>query len=210
MGRKPFQELPLLPGEYEFMAERDLLNQFGDFQHKILNFEIEGYDLKVESILVHTDVCPCSHDLRPTICRLYPALPVFDIDGRLIATETMGIYEEMERIAGLAPACRVDTLSMKELNKFLAITEQISRCPHFLYYLEAYRMTKQHASRQLQNAVEQGSANVFVAFEMGFLKNNLLDPAFLRDELSCLAAKFKQRYGATFERAMRHPENVAV
>jgi hypothetical protein len=35
-------------------------------------------------------------------------------------TESIGIYEEMERIAGMEPACKLAALPFDEVNKFLA------------------------------------------------------------------------------------------
>ncbi len=35
IGCTPFQELPLLPGEYEFLASKNWLNQFGEHDHVV-------------------------------------------------------------------------------------------------------------------------------------------------------------------------------
>ena len=47
IARTPFQELPLLPGEYEFLDSKGWLLQFGDYDHKVTKFEIDDYSLCV-------------------------------------------------------------------------------------------------------------------------------------------------------------------
>ncbi len=91
----------------------------------------------------------CEHDTRPTICRLYPLLPRFSVEGRLVGTEPVGIFEELERIAELEAACQLTTWSFDETNEFLTITNELGRNPRHLFYLEAYRITKRHVSERL-------------------------------------------------------------
>ncbi|MGL4884060.1 MAG: hypothetical protein ACRC8K_23835 [Waterburya sp.] len=198
IARTPFQELPLLPGEYEFLNSKGWLQQFGDYDRKIIEFPIEGYSLKVESIVSRKPNCACEHSTRPTICRLYPLLPIFDITGQLIGTEPMGIYEEMERIAGLETACKLTSLPFDQIDKFLAIIVELSKNPVHLYYLEAYRITKQQVSKRLEARCSSSKRDVFTVFESGFIRQNLLDSEWLRTELSELARRFKARYGDRF------------
>lgn len=199
IARTPFQELPLLPGEYEFLDSKGWLKQFGDYEHKIIKFPIEGYSLKIESIVSRKPNCPCEHNTRPTICRLYPLLPIFDIAGNLIGTESMGIYEEMERIAGLEPACQLTSLPFDQIDKFLAIIVELSKNPVHLYYLKAYRLAKEQVSKRLAARCSSSNRDVFTLFENGFIRRNLLDSERLRTELSKLASSFKDRYGDRFQ-----------
>lgn len=198
IARTPFQELPLLPGEYEFLDSKGWLKQFGDYDHKIIEFPIDGYSLKVESIVSRKPNCPCEHNIRPTICRLYPLLPIFNIEGQLIGTESIGIYEAMEHIAGLEAACRLNSLPFEQMNKFLTIIVELSRNPLHLYYLEAYRITKQQISKRLAASCSSSNRDVFTVFESGFIRGNLLDIEKLRVELSQLARRFKDKYGDRF------------
>ncbi len=199
LASTPFQELPLLPGEYEFLNSKGWLQQFGDYDHKIIEFPLKEYSLKIESIVSRKPNCACEHDIRPTICRLYPLLPIFDITGQLIGTESIGIYEEMERIAGLETACQLTSLPFDQIDKFLAIIVELSKNPVHLYYLEAYRITKQQVSKRLAAKCSSSKRDVFTLFESGFLRQNLLDSEWLRTELSDLARRFKARYGDRFQ-----------
>lgn len=198
LGKTPFQELPLLPGEYEFLKSKDWLKQFGDHDHKIVEFEIDGYILKSESVVSRRPNCACDHDVRPTICRLYPLLPVFDIAGQFVGTEPMGIYEEIERIAGMDTACQLNSLPFNQVNDFLAITNELGKNLEHLFYLEAYRITKAHVSEQLAHRFESQDKDIFAIFEAGFIRRNLIDTNLLRATLSELATRFENRYGDRF------------
>jgi hypothetical protein len=199
IARTPFQELPLLPGEFEFLAEKGWLEQFGDYDHKIVEFEIDGHTLKAESILSRKPDCACDHATRPTICRLYPLLPTFNISGHLVGTESMGIYEEMEQIAGMDAACKLTSLPFGQLDKFLSITNQLSKNPIHLYYLEAYRITKQHVSERLKEKHSATQRDVFSVFESGFIRGTLIDTQQLANELNELARRFHEHYGDRFQ-----------
>lgn len=199
IARSPFQELLLLPGEYEYLSKKGWLEQFGDFDHKVIDFPIDGFVLKVESIISRKPNCACDHDTRPTICRLYPLLPVFDVGGRLVGTEPLGIYEEMERVEGMEPACKLTALPFDEIGKFLDIAAELGKCPRHLYYLEAYRLTKKHVSVQLAERRAASDSDVFSLFETAFIRRKLVDGDQVRAQLNDLMSRFRSYYGASFE-----------
>jgi hypothetical protein len=198
IARTPFQELPLLPGEYEFLEAQGWLGQFGDFEHKVVEYALDAGVLRIESIVSRRPNCACDHGTRPTICRLYPLLPVFDVRGQFIGTESMGIYEELERIDKLAPACQLTNLPFDQLNGLLAITEQLSRNAICLFYLEAYRLTKGHVAERLAQRRAASKADAFALFELGFLRNNLIDHEELREQLNALTVNYRRHYGDAF------------
>jgi len=195
IGRTPFQELPLLPGEYEFLSSKGWLEQFGDFDHKVIEFPIDGHTLKVESIVSRKPNCACEHGQRPLICRLYPLLPIFDVTGRFLGAEPLGIYEEMERIAGLEKACRIESLPFDQINQFTSITSALGGNPVHLYYLEAYRVTKHHVAKRLAEKYSSSEKDLFALFEMGFIRGTLIDSEQLRTDLSELARLFEETWG---------------
>ena len=188
-----------MPGEYEFLASKGWLKQFGDYDRKIIEFPIDGYSLKIESIVSRKPNCACEHNTRPTICRLYPLLPIFNAAGQLIGTESMGIYEEMERIAGLETACQLTSLPFEQINKFMAIVVELSKNPLHLYYLEAYRITKQQVSKTLEARSLSSNRDVFTVFESGFIRQNLVYSEQLRTELNELARQFQDKHGDRFQ-----------
>lgn len=193
-----FQELPLLPGEYQYLQERGWLAQFGDFDHKVIEYSLDHRTLRVESIISRKPNCACDHDTRPTVCRLYPLLPVFDVDGRVTRLDSFGIYEELEKLDHLEPACRLTGLPFTEFQKFLTISSEISRHPKTLYYMSAYRITKEHIRSRLKRAVDVYCASSFSLFERGILRKTLFDHSHLKSQLASLADEFHMRYGSGF------------
>ena len=182
-----------------------------------MSFEVDGRTLQAESLISRRTGCACDHGTRTTICRLYPLLPRFDDDGRLIGVERLGIYEELEAIGGLTPACKLDGLPFDQFAPFLAITSAIGASPKLRLYLEAYRLTKAHVAGRIAERVADKQARrasvpmsdraagspasapvddrePFATFEAGFLRRNLIDSAALRESLAGLL----QRYDAKF------------
>jgi len=201
IARTPFQELPLLPGEYEFLSSKGWLKQFEPFEHRVFEFAVDAGVIKVESIISKKPNCACEHDLRPTVCRLYPLLPIFEVSGRLIATEPLGIYEEMEAIEGLKPACQLTSLPFDQMDRYLNLASEIAKNPVHLFYLMAYRLTKKHAAKRISAKRDEYKCDVFTAFEQAFIRRQLLDKNQLRTELNELASAFKAEYGEAFQLA---------
>lgn len=199
IARTPFQELPLLPGEYEYLEAKGWLQQFGDHDHKVSEYTVDDHVLKIESIISRRPGCACDHDTRPVICRLYPLLPVFALDGALTGVESIGIYEELEKLAGLAPACQLTDIPFSELPKFLTITSEIAKEPLFLFYLEAYRLTKQQVRATLSAAQQQApNGDVFALFEKLLIRKKTLEHDKLKPALSMLIQQFQHHYGPRF------------
>lgn len=198
ISKTPFQEIPLLPGEYQFLEQNGWLTQFGDYDLKVTEYELSNMRLKIDSIISRRPNCACDHATRPVVCRLYPLLPVFDIEGTCINTEPTGIFEELEQIAGLSPACQVHALPFDEMEKFLTIAGELSKHPLLLFYLEAYRLTKRHISQRLADAYSAGGPDIFSVFESAFLRNRLIHQDTLRPQLDDLARQFVDYYGASF------------
>ncbi len=199
IARRHFQELPLLPGEYQFLSAKNWLDQFGEYEHKVIEFPIDGAVVRAESIVSFKPDCACEHAIRPTICRLYPRLPVFDIAGRLIGTDAMGIYEEIERIEHIPGACQVSSIPFDQLSKFLDISAVLGKIPQHLFYIEAYRVKKNHVTARLEERCSETERDSFSEFEVGFIRKNLVDYDELRSKLSELYSRFFDYWGDSFQ-----------
>jgi hypothetical protein len=201
LARTHFQELPLLPGEFEYMKDHGRLDQFGDYELKTVEFDIGDYVFRAESIISRKQGCACDHNIRPTICRLYPLLPCYEPNGRLIGTERVGIYEEIEQLAGMSPACQLSAIPFDQLQSFLSIANVIAASPLQLFYIMAYRLTKNHVARQLGRRFEDSERDIFSVFEAGLFRNKLVRPARLRRQLQTLFRTFQAEYGEDFHQA---------
>ncbi len=204
MAKSPFQELPLLPGEYDYLRARGWHAQFDPHEHRVTSFRFDGVEIRSESILSRRPGCACDHATRPTICRLYPLLPCFDVSGVLQGAERVSIYDDLEVIGGLPPACQLKSLPFAQLTPFLAITSALARSPLLLFHLEAYRLTKRHVAERIGAGVRgsgggssDGSSgqDVFRRFENDFLRRRLIDDASLQEDLGRLIRAFDAHHG---------------
>ncbi len=194
MARKPFQELPLLPGEWAWLQKQGWDQQFQPADYRCHERVIDGRRVRVESIISRRAGCACDHATRPTICRLYPLLPHFDAAGALIGVERAGIYEEMEKIGNLPSACRLEHMPFDQLTAFLSLCAALGRSALLRWHLEAYRLTKTHAAQRLAERVRATGKDVFAAFEGSYLRATLLDQAVLQQQLTALMLDFDQRW----------------
>lgn len=199
MARQHFQELPLLHGEYEFLAERGWLEQFGDHEHRVVSLELSGgRSVHAESIISRRPGCACNHATRPIVCRLYPLLPIFADDGKLVGVEDFGVFELLERLEQMEPACAIREIPVPQLNIFLEFCAVLASSPLWLFQLEAYRATKAHVASGIAQDKAKTGKDAFKLFEWGFLRDNLIRRDELAHHLAGLADAFSTRWGPGF------------
>lgn len=200
LNRKFHQELPLLPGEYEYLQHKNWLSRFPDSEYKMIEYPLSTGRIKAEFIMSRSPTCACEHDTRTTVCRLYPLLPIYDLDGTLVGVDNhFGIFEEIEEIDHLERACKLTNILFAELGKFLMIAAEIGEMPKAVFYAMVYQLTKRQARMQLETAKARRPASaVLDAFEGMFLLRQLLDQNVLRPQLESLAEQFKEHYGPRF------------
>lgn len=180
--RSNAQELPLLPGEWAYLCARGWHRQFEPYELRTHIYELEGYTLRWHSLASRRPGCACDHATRTVICRLYPLLPCYAPTGHVTGTEVVGMYEELESLEGLAPACKLDSLPFEQLNLFLGLARALGDDPLLRFYLLAYRHAKRHAFDRLR-ASRDPSASAFRQFELGVLRGRLFDHPRLKGEL---------------------------
>lgn len=206
LARHARQEIPLLPGEFAYLVHKNCGGRF-HADRRIIEYPLAGQKMRLEFLVGSSHPCCCEHDLRTTTCRLYPLLPVFDVDGNLTGIDRrFSIFEEVEAIAGLPPACKIDAIPFGELEKFIAIAKAIGRHPKSVFYVSAYQLAKRHAADNLARAYaaargKPGLAGLGVLklLEGLFALGQLLDQARLRPALDDLAGQFRRRHGDRFE-----------
>lgn len=200
IGTPPAQQLPLLPGEYQWLSDKGHLPAFKKHERRATTHEFKGRRIQMETMVGKEPGCLCTNAFRTTICRLYPVLPCFDVDGTLVGADMeFGSFEMLEELQGLPRVCRIETIPLNQLERLLAITREISRDPVALFYVSAYRLSKQHARARL---VELGSGmaqpNFFSLYEMALIRKQLVDLPSLDSALGELAGRFENHYGTAF------------
>ena len=200
LGRS-LQELPLLPGEFEFLSARGWIKRFANVQHRVIEFPLSLGVMRLEFLVGHSQSCACEHDTRTTVCRLYPLLPIYDLLGRVTGVDmSFGIFEEIEAIDQTPRACKLDQIPFSELGKFLTISNAIAQNPTQLFYVMAYQIAKIHAAEQLRRA-KQGAkpgTSTLRIFEGLYALGRLMDGSLMRVRLDALSDEFARRYGEGF------------
>ena len=198
LSRPDVHELPLLPGEFEFLESKQWHLQFQTFERKQVHYDFGNGSVCFESVVSRRPGCVCDHATRTVICRLYPLLPVFEIDGTVVGTEALGVYEELEKVEALDRACRISALDFEQLNRFLAICRLLGSDPVLLFHVMAYRAAKRHAASRLAAAKATTAKSAFALFEAAVLRRRLFDHTILKPQLATLYAAFAERYGDAF------------
>lgn len=200
IGTPPVQQLPLLPGEHAWLTEQGYLPTFRAHEHRVVEHTFHGRTLRAETLVGKELGCLCTNAFRTTICRLYPFLPVFDLDGQLTGCDLeFGSFELLENLQGLPRVCRIDAIPAAQMSRLLTITRAIAADPVAMFHVGAYRLTLGHARLRLQElAGSQPEPDFFSLYEMALIRRKLLDWPRLDAELDALAGKFEDRYGHSF------------
>tara|TARA_R110002072_G_scaffold168861_3_gene322523 strand:- start:1021 stop:1728 length:708 start_codon:yes stop_codon:yes gene_type:complete len=201
IARVHAQELPLLPGEYEFLTQQGWLEGFGEHEHKVEDYVIDDRRaLRVESLVSPKAGCACQHDSRTTTCRLYPLLPRFDVQGRLVGVDRrFGIFEEIVALDQEPQNCKVEILPFDQIPDFLAITTAIGEDPELAFYVQAYGLAKVHVAQRLgATPLGAGEDDHHQRFEMALLRRELFDHDALRADLAELADRYEAAHGSDF------------
>lgn len=198
----PAQELPLLPGEYDFLQARGWTAQFHDHERKRLAFDFGPAVIHLDTVTSTRPRCACDHDTRTTVCRLYPLLPVYETSGVLVATEPLGIYEELEILDGLEPACQLGSLPFPQLNLYLKMAALLGGHPVLRFHLMAYRLLKKHVAGRVAEEKSASGRPAFAIFEAAFMRRRLLDHDSLKTSLAELWAAFAELHGSAFTDAI--------
>ena len=196
LGSNRSQELPLLPGEYDYLKSHGYLEQFGDHEHRLVDYVFGDRRLRIESIVSRRAGCACNHHSRTTVCRLYPFLPVFDAGGTLAGIERLGIYETLESLEGGQRVCKVDGMPDGERQKFLLIVALIAADPLALFYVGAYRIAQAHVRSRLMELRADREADIFTVFERAVFRGRLIDHTVLGMQLTKLAAAIEAKHGS--------------
>jgi hypothetical protein len=197
------QDLPLLPGEFEFLQAKGWQKQFQEFDRRRTPYDFGPATVWLDLVSSRRPGgCACDHDTRTVICRLYPLLPVFDVQGRVVGTEVIGMYEELERLDALTPACRLTAIPFEQMTCFLRLCELIASDPVMLFHVAAYRAAKRHVFRRIGEEKTATGKSAFALFEGAFLRKRLIDHAELKAELCALHASFEHHYGSRYTAAI--------
>lgn len=197
---KQMQPLPLMPGELQFMQKTGYINQYSNPKVRSQRFEFEFGPLYFDQLEVDlkNGGCPCTHDIRPTICRMYPFLPTFDPKAGVTGFDpNFTVYEEAEEHLHAPRVCQVTEIptdKKPQLDQFLKI---LTSEPLFMFYLSVYRRIKMAFASEIdalsgvkdvKTGVEAASKNLIFKLKTGKA------PEVIRD-INSLADRYKSAFG---------------
>ena len=185
------------------MRARGFERDFGEFEHRVIDFELTRGVMKLEFLVSRGKTCACQHATRTTVCRLYPLMPVFTDDCRLTAFDTLfGMFEHIERLDVLPRACQVENIPFGEMNKLLTICIAIAANPTQVFYFMAFELAKAHAAEKIVLARRRVPAgrqvSSFRIFQGLYALKQLLDADVVRRQLDALADRFAELHGERF------------
>lgn len=205
------QEIPLLPGEWQYMSDKGYLGQYKDPEHTVFKVKLNVGVLSYEAIKIPTIGCPCDHGRRPTVCRLYPLAPRYDLDRGFAGVDsTFSMMEIAEEFLGVPRSCQIEAVPFQELEKFIAISKAIETEPVIMFQFMVFDLLKTLLRAGLKdnkdqiveeefNLSEKGRiSNAFKMIQLAFLRGVAIDWARAKMALEDLGARFKKMYGPAF------------
>jgi hypothetical protein len=196
---QPFQSLPMLPGEYDYLQARGWTSQFGEHERRVTEYAIDERVIRAEELVSWRSGCCCTHETRTVVCRLYPLLPVLDFDGNVTGIDDrFGSFEELEHIDAMPSACKVDALPFSQTDIFLRMSRLIGSVPEWNFHLRAYQITRRHVFSRVRDSKAKSTKTAFELFELMYFMRRLFDHDALKAELRALADGFEARYGDRF------------
>lgn len=206
LATQPFQALPMLPGEYDYLQQRGWTDQFGEHEHRVTEYAIDDRVIRAEEVVSRRSGCCCNHPTRSVVCRLYPLLPVLDVDGNLTGVDArFGTFEELEAIDSLSPACQINALPFAQTNIFLGMSRVIGSVPSWSFHLRAYQIARQHVFARVSEGKARSTKTAFELFETMYFLRRLFDHDSLKAQLRALADAYEARYGSDFALERRAP-----
>jgi hypothetical protein len=206
-GAPAFHEIPLLPGEWQYLNTTGHIHQYEDSRQLRLEVSLDTGTLTYESLRIPGRQCPCRHELRPTICRLYPLLPMYSVSAGLIGVDTkMTLFDVIEEVLELPRACRIAAVPLSELQKFMALARALGSEPVLMFHLMAYKRVKDQLRDTLMKMVAaagrpSGSPGE-VADRITTLQRDLVVKTVnwgaVKADLNQLGNDFRQRHGPSF------------
>ena len=209
-GGRARQNIILLPHEYAYMKQQGYLGQYNGANYLTETFQMTRAWLRLEMLSIETapKTCPCTHAMRPTTCRLYPLLPVFEVGVGLVGVAIYyGLEDEIEKAVGMKVSCEIDRIAPIEIASFLKIANVIKSEPNVLFHVMAYDCVRRYVSnglvrRQAEKTIEPTVAEIAMALpKIGceLLAGSLFDVNQLRSDLDRLAEAFADLYGPGFQ-----------
>ena len=203
----PFRIIPkggtlfYLPKEYAYISEYGKVTELEPFKMKA-----KFFDKEITLYYKHcNDDANCNIKFsRSLYCKLYPFLPVFDIDGNLKDIKYISVYDVTAEIIKQKTPCYVKDLKEKYLKHWQENPETISLLtePYTLFYLMVGNILHDNYVKTLTNNLGLISltGNMFwKKWEKLYLAGKLINKAQLEHDIEILYLEMNKKYNFVYE-----------
>jgi len=187
---------PLLPGEYDYLLQRNLLSSFEKHTHTESKFTVAKGVVKYEALSFKPGGCKCKNDSRLSVCRLYPLRPIYSVEHGLIGVvEGMGVSDILEEMFQKEKSCKVNMVSFKEISKFVYIANAIYRQPDAFQAIMMYNIVHEHFKNAMLKRTLDMDPNEIAEFSnKPYLLLRVLGSKELKKEIDQFHEEFEKHY----------------
>lgn len=203
----PFRIIPkggtlfYLPKEYAYISQYGKVTKIEPFKMKA-----KFYDKEINLYYKHcNDDSNCNIKFsRSLYCKLYPFLPVFDINGNLTDIKYISVYDVTADIIGQKTPCYVKDLKKKYLKYWQENPEKISllKEPYTLFYLMVGNILHDNYVKTLTDNKELMSLTgsmFWKKWEKLYLAGKLVNKIQLEKSIETLYTALSQKYNFIYE-----------
>lgn len=190
-----------LPKEYAYISQYGKVTELEPFKMKA-----KFFDKEITLYYKHcNDDANCNIKFsRSLYCKLYPFLPVFDINGTLTDLKYISVYDVTAEIIKQKTPCYVKDLKEKYLKHWQENPETISLLtePYTLFYLMVGNILHDNYVKTLTNNLELISltGNMFwKKWEKLYLAGKLINKAQLEHDIEILYLEMNKKYNFVYE-----------
>jgi hypothetical protein len=195
------QSFPVLDSEYHYLKESGALAP-----EMSANIRTTSAVLKNGTTAsVHMMTCSqgghCfSWEKRPLICKIYPFVPIPDLNGDVTHFEVGSVFDIMFHLAGLPSPCVPQENHAAQLQAGLKEKMGwIFKMPYFIFYFRAFEIIAQELragfSEQYKGSPAQDYTRFFRDFEILYMSQKLFSGERIKNKLEDLYSSLIEKYG---------------
>jgi len=195
------QSFPVMNGEYAYLHDAKSLGPEMISNTRTMSTVLSNG----KTVSAHMVTCSqggrCfSWEQRPLICKIYPFVPIPDLDGNITGFEVGSVFDIMFHLAGIPSPCAVlegDCAQLKE--KMKDEIGFIFTMPYFIFYFRAFGIIADQLRKGFsENYTGLPSADYpkfFREFEILYMSQKVFSKENIKNELENLYSELEKKYG---------------
>jgi hypothetical protein len=208
-----FQLLPVdgttllyMESEYKFLEEKgQVLEKTGHGKPpQLFSFEFGGpKPLNIYHTPCHLAGLCQGVIQRPLLCKIYPFIPILDVDGKLESIIPASIYDITFDILGMTSPCSIFSQEQEYRQRWNELPAEIQTLqhPNIILYLQAIKFFVQSYTTKIKECIElkELSGKEFWAkWELLYLGQKLVDTEQVRMNVKNTYLELEKKSGSVF------------